>query len=967
MKCSYLACSDTIKNPQVCKACGKVTYCSTNCRVQDFYKNHKNFCKQLAIKVSPDSSTSKSSIQTPLDKYEITNEILGTGSYGEVKLIKNKSTFELFALKLIDKKSLEEEKIPHDLILREISVHKTLSHPNIIKLIESFEDPHKLYIILEYAEGGNLFELIKQNGKLPESQARSIQHQSVLAVQYLTENSIVHRDIKPENILIGQEGSIKLCDFGWCVKGQELRSTFCGTIDYMAPEMVKNQKHSHEVDVWALGVLLYEMLHGYPPFRASRESEKYFNIVNCKFSFAEWVSEEAQDLILKMIQKDPKKRIKVKEILNHSFFKCDEKSESYEEKKDKKGKIANKAKGGNLKDSQESSLKIGDSFRYYVQGYGMDDAVVLAIGEQCEVEFKKSRAKMKVEREEVLRRVNRGLKNSREIDKGLSAELGNEMKDDGLVKKNLSQQQVEHKFFNVMENIEKNSLGDSRSIQNSPTTSFSKFLSANESLASSVSERKNSEKERNEFKLNLNKGKELGKGLGNNRPFNDSMLSLSERLELLAESHSNLHDSNEINNSSSEKSKTNLADVSKIKDSIGKGQNPPIEESIYNNLNEWIRAPVKRKKRKQRPPLGLNSLLRDRSLDKQLEKFKERFVESESVSLAETPVISPRVNAITSRKLESLDENPEFDENNEKSYKEPNVDDEKLNDLKIKQRRSNEYWSPNQRLSEKIEEDKNPDEPKEESRFVKMLKLRVEKKEEKFFPFPVKNPRYSTDSANSIGSPLSPNFADDKKPNIRVQKCSSSSRSFSDSDEKDKKGVNVFDYSEKSSIPSAFSKQDPSEDFKESVFPISPKTLIRSNARKKCKKIDSFEDQRDKIEMVHNNFYSEIDENWEQKKTIVKAQELSDTELEEEKPKRTFSEFDQVLLNSPSIVPEKEGARNTIEKSNQKLKGQKRNLEQMILNMDKIEPPYLRRIARPKKKGGFFNWLGTFMGCSERY
>ena len=952
MKCSYLACSDTIKNPQVCKACGKVTYCSTNCRVQDFYKNHKNFCKQLAIQESPDSSTLKSKTQTPLEKYEITNKILGTGSYGEVKLIKNKSTFELFALKLIDKKSLEEEKTPHELILREISVHKTLSHPNIIKLIESFEDTQKLYIILEYAEGGNLFELIKQNGKLPESQARSIQYQSVLAVQYLTENSIVHRDIKPENILIGEEGSIKLCDFGWCVKGQELRSTFCGTIDYMAPEMIKNQKHSYEVDVWALGVLLYEMLHGYPPFRGSRESEKYFNIVNCKFSFAEWVSDEAQDLILKMIQKDPKKRIKVKQILNHPFFKCDEKNASNEESKDKISKNVDKAGTGNLKDSQESSFKVGDSFRYYVQGYGMDDGVILAIGEQCEVEFKKSKAKMKIETEEVLRRFNKNLKNSRDQDKGLSVEQGNEKMAEGVVKKNLSQQQAEHKFFNVMENIEKNSLGDSRSIQNSPTTSFSKFLSANESLASSVSERKNSEKGKNEIKLNLNKGKDMVK----NRPFNDSMLSLSERLELLAESQSNLHDSNEIYNSSSEKSKTNLAEGQKLKDTINKDPNPPLEESIYNNLNEWIRAPVKRKRKKQRPPLGLNSLLRDRSLDKQLEKFKERFAESECVSLAETPVISPRVNARTSRKLESLDENPEFDENNEKSYKESKIEEEKFNDLQTKQRSSNEYWSPNQRLSEKIEEDKNPNEPKEESMYVKMLKLRIDKKEENFFPFPVNNARFSTDSINSIVSPLSPNFADEKTPNIRVKRCSSSSKSYSDSDEKEKKGVNVFDYNEKSS-----------KNFKGNVFPISPKTLIRSNARKKCKKIDSFEDQRDKIEMAHNNFYSEIDENWEQKKTIVKAQKLSDNELEEENPKRTFSEFDQVLLNSPSIIPEKEGIRNTIEKSNQKLKGQKRNLEQMILNMDKIEPPHLRRIARPKKKAGFFNWLGTFMGCSERY
>jgi serine/threonine protein kinase len=893
--------------------------------VQDFYKNHKNICKPSSVPSSINSSKATQSKKSPLDDYEITSQVLGSGSYGEVKLIKHKSSSELFALKQINKKVLEEEKTSPDLILREISVHKSLSHPNIIKLIDSFEDSTNIFIILEYASQGNLFELIKSQVKLKESIARKIHRQAVEAVKYLNENSIVHRDIKPENVLISEEMTVKLCDFGWCVKGEELRSTFCGTLDYMAPEMVRSQKHSHEVDVWALGVLLFEMTHGYPPFQGSRDSEKLFNIVNCNFQFAEWVSNNAHDLIQKMIQKDPKKRIKVKEIDLHPFYQ---------------------------EVQFEMPMKVGDSFRYYVPGYGMDDGILITVGPECQVFFQKSKKKIELNSEEILRRLQKKGKNeigdsgsSEKIKKGLVAERI-EKYEVKVEKRDVLEKPL--KFFNI-KGVENSYLSDNRSFQNSPNNSFSKFLSANESLASSLSERKNTSSSKNLSKpipthpkvpvlLNLKK----------ERPLNDSMLSLNERLELLAQSRSEI-DSKDLKDSSSENSK-NLK-KQEIPETVNY-EKLPIEESIYSNLNEWIRTPVRRKKKRQRPQNNLNLINKDRSLDKQIEKFKGKFVETASVSLAETPVVSPRV-PLTSRKLESLIEDPESEDRTEKSIKEPSeglykkITSNAPDSLEF----SKDLKSSDDSENFEIGSQKNGKE--QESRFVSLLRERMEQK--KFFPFPVEKMRNSVDLNES---PLFPELSVSPKPVIKVSRMSSSSNSFSDP------GTHVFDKKEKNSVMSFMPSQ---EDMNHSEAPMTPRTLMRSNARKQCKKIENFEERREKIEEMHDKFYFEADDHWEQKKTIVKAQDVSDEELEEEQPKRTFSEFDHVLINSPSFVPLDEEKPLEVEKNNQKLKHQKRNLEEMILNMDKVEPRYLRRIARPKKKGGFFNWLGTFMGCSERY
>ncbi|OMJ66081.1 hypothetical protein SteCoe_37206 [Stentor coeruleus] len=405
MKCAYSLCKDSVTNPQKCPKCKEVTYCCTSCRAQDWYKNHQKVCPGNGASplrsASPISKNSEKPVEPPakpsvdkkvqidqskkdqLSDYEDMNSSLGSGSYAEVKLVKHKRTKVLSAMKIVNKK-LAEQELSIEIINREIAIHSKLNHPHIIKLFNSFTDETNIYLVLEYAESGSLFEKIEDNGKLTEDEARKFFVQTVNGIIYLHENEIVHRDVKPENILLDKSGNVKICDFGWCARGTEDRSTFCGTLDYMAPEIIKGQKHSYEVDIWALGVLLYEILHGYSPFQG-READKCHNIVNCKFSFDDDISENAKDLIQKMVKVQAASRIKLKDVLNHPF--CNPSSPI----------------------PVVSVVCKGATFKHYVQGHGMDIGTVQDVkGSECIVTFAKSGVREIMLYDEVERRIKRG-------------------------------------------------------------------------------------------------------------------------------------------------------------------------------------------------------------------------------------------------------------------------------------------------------------------------------------------------------------------------------------------------------------------------------------------------------------------------------------------------------------------------------------------------------------------------------
>ncbi|EIE77628.1 hypothetical protein RO3G_02332 [Rhizopus delemar RA 99-880] len=215
------------------------------------------------------------------------------------------------------KRSSEPQTSPSEDLLN------ALKHPNILRLFGFFHDENNVYLILEYAAKGELFYLIQRQGRFEESLAAKYMAQMTQALIYLHSRSIIHRDIKPENLLLDGQGNLKIGDFG-CNR----RSTLCGTLDYLPPEMVEGRDHDESVDLWSLGVLLYELVVGKPPFEVSAKShqedvykETYTRIRKVDLKIPDFVSKEAQDLIKKLIQYKAANRLPLRKVLCHPYLK----------------------------------------------------------------------------------------------------------------------------------------------------------------------------------------------------------------------------------------------------------------------------------------------------------------------------------------------------------------------------------------------------------------------------------------------------------------------------------------------------------------------------------------------------------------------------------------------------------------------------------------------------------------------
>jgi len=269
-----------------------------------------------------------------IDNYEYITDcnkeliIIGRGGYGKIYLAKNKKDNKEYAIKYVSKEKMKSVGVDYSIIKREIDIHIRITHPRIIKLYSYLEDRYNFYLAMEYAKKGSLYQLIQQKKGMSENEAFFYFIQVASAIYFLHENGYAHRDIKPENILLDENGGIKLCDFGWCVnvaKGE--RTTFCGTYEYMAPEMINDEFYDKGIDIWSLGVLLYEMIHGYSPFRAHKfvkdakkaQIEIFVNIKNNNYTINKDISEECIDLIDKLLTTDTKKRIKIDELFKHSW------------------------------------------------------------------------------------------------------------------------------------------------------------------------------------------------------------------------------------------------------------------------------------------------------------------------------------------------------------------------------------------------------------------------------------------------------------------------------------------------------------------------------------------------------------------------------------------------------------------------------------------------------------------------
>ena len=195
-------------------------------------------------------------------------------------------------------------------------------HPHLMQLINHYEDDDNFFMIMPYASRGQLYTLLRKNKRFDQRTTAQFLRETISAVKYLHDHNVIHRDIKPENILLDQNYRVKLSDFGWsnfCQKN-ETRTTFCGTPEYLSPEMVKKLPHDYRVDIWSLGVLLFECLAGYPPFTGQTEEDLFKNIRQLKIHWPIDFPPLAKNLVMKILKLNPKERPSLDEILKHSWF-----------------------------------------------------------------------------------------------------------------------------------------------------------------------------------------------------------------------------------------------------------------------------------------------------------------------------------------------------------------------------------------------------------------------------------------------------------------------------------------------------------------------------------------------------------------------------------------------------------------------------------------------------------------------
>jgi 5'-AMP-activated protein kinase catalytic alpha subunit len=252
----------------------------------------------------------------------IVKHTIGKGTFSRVKLGINKYTGEKVAIKILDKlKIVEKEDLER--IIREMRMLSELDNEHVIKVFQIYEDDNHYLIIMEYCEGGELFNYIVKNQKLSENETAFFFYQIIKGVEYIHSKGIAHRDLKPENLLLDKDKKLKIIDFGLSnyFDGFQKLETPCGSPCYASPEMVGGNKYNgFFIDVWATGIILFAMLCGYLPFEDDNNDILFKQILNGKINYPSYLSEMSKDLLNKIIETEPEKRIKIEEIKKHPFY-----------------------------------------------------------------------------------------------------------------------------------------------------------------------------------------------------------------------------------------------------------------------------------------------------------------------------------------------------------------------------------------------------------------------------------------------------------------------------------------------------------------------------------------------------------------------------------------------------------------------------------------------------------------------
>ncbi|XP_027142061.1 serine/threonine-protein kinase Sgk2b isoform X3 [Larimichthys crocea] len=254
-------------------------------------------------------------------------KVIGKGSFGKVLLARHRQYGGYYAVKVLQKQMIVKRKEQRHVMVERSVLLKGLQHPFLVGLHFSFQTPNTLYFVLDYVNGGELFYHLQREGSFPEPRAAFYAAEMAMALGYLHSLDIVYRDLKPENILLDSEGHVMLTDFGLCKEGVALGGimhTFCGTPEYLAPEVLQGQSYSPAVDWWGLGTVLFEMIYGLPPFYNRSKAEMFENILHAPLQLGSGASQAARSLLEGLLERDVTKRLggsyDLVELQEHPFF-----------------------------------------------------------------------------------------------------------------------------------------------------------------------------------------------------------------------------------------------------------------------------------------------------------------------------------------------------------------------------------------------------------------------------------------------------------------------------------------------------------------------------------------------------------------------------------------------------------------------------------------------------------------------
>ncbi|ETB62025.1 AGC protein kinase [Plasmodium yoelii 17X] len=303
----------------------KTNFQRLNCDNLYIHDMHEKSKKKRLRKFIPLSNKKKRRVKP--DNFNFL-KVIGKGSYGKVLLVKHTQSNKLYAMKILRKDNIvSQNQFEHTKV--EKNILKCVSHPFIVKMYYSFQTSKKLYFILEYCPGGELFFHLSKLTKFTENIARFYISEIIMALQYLHKLNIIYRDLKPENVLLDKYGHIRLTDFGLskeCISDNNSAKSLCGTPEYLSPEIIHQTGHGKSADWWSLGIMLYEMVTGHLPFNGESRDILFENIKYKKIKISNRLSPEIADLLKKLLQKNPQKRLgsgitDAEEIKKHPFFK----------------------------------------------------------------------------------------------------------------------------------------------------------------------------------------------------------------------------------------------------------------------------------------------------------------------------------------------------------------------------------------------------------------------------------------------------------------------------------------------------------------------------------------------------------------------------------------------------------------------------------------------------------------------